>query len=130
MSRSRTTESTSSSSACGLHSEAVRPDHAGRAIAPYSMTKLRSWKRLGAGRMAIDSATQRERRSVRSYEEAQECIRTRPLAWLVTGAAGFIGSHLVESLLRLDQMVIGLDNFSTGHRSNLSLVTRAVGAHR
>jgi UDP-N-acetylglucosamine 4-epimerase len=39
--------------------------------------------------------------------------------WLVTGAAGFIGSHLIESLLRLEQDVVGLDNFATGHQSNL-----------
>jgi UDP-N-acetylglucosamine/UDP-N-acetyl-alpha-D-glucosaminouronate 4-epimerase len=67
---------------------------------------------------------------VRAYEETQEHIRTRPRAWLVTGAAGFIGSHLVESLLKLDQTVIGLDNLSTGHRSNLTQVMKAVGAHR
>jgi len=47
--------------------------------------------------------------------------------WLVTGAAGFIGSHLVESLLRLRQDVVGLDNLSKGHRSNIEHVKRAVG---
>ena len=48
--------------------------------------------------------------------------------WLVTGAAGFIGSHLVETLLRLDQHVTGLDNFSTGHKRNLDQVRGAVSA--
>lgn len=42
-----------------------------------------------------------------------------PRAWLVTGAAGFIGSNLVQELLALGQRVVGLDNFSTGHQSNL-----------
>jgi UDP-N-acetylglucosamine 4-epimerase len=50
--------------------------------------------------------------------------------WLVTGAAGFIGSHLVEHLLALDQNVVGLDNFSTGKRENLELVRQAVGEAR
>ena len=47
--------------------------------------------------------------------------------WLITGAAGFIGSHLVETLLALGQDVVGLDNFATGHRSNLDDVRTAVG---
>jgi len=47
--------------------------------------------------------------------------------WLVTGAAGFIGSNLVETLLRGGQFVTGLDNFATGHRRNLDEVRRLVG---
>jgi len=45
----------------------------------------------------------------------------------VTGCAGFIGSHLIETLLKLNQRVVGLDNFATGHRKNLNLVRKAVG---
>jgi UDP-N-acetylglucosamine 4-epimerase len=51
-----------------------------------------------------------------------------PRTWLVTGVAGFIGSNLLETLLTLDQRVVGLDNFSTGHRANLEQVREAVGA--
>ena len=47
--------------------------------------------------------------------------------WLVTGCAGFIGSHLIETLLKLNQKVVGVDNFATGHRKNLNLVRKAVG---
>ncbi len=64
---------------------------------------------------------------MRTYEEVQDRIRSRPRTWLVTGAAGFIGSHLLETLLKLDQTVVGLDNFSTGNRSN---VKEAVGARQ
>jgi UDP-N-acetylglucosamine 4-epimerase len=50
--------------------------------------------------------------------------------WLVTGAAGFIGSHLLEKLLLLDQRVVALDNFATGSRINLDLVRQIVGDER
>lgn len=57
-------------------------------------------------------------------------LRGRPLRWLVTGSAGFIGSHLLEALLHLDQEVISIDNFATGHRRNLDEVRESVGAER
>jgi UDP-N-acetylglucosamine 4-epimerase len=50
-----------------------------------------------------------------------------PNTWLITGVAGFIGSHLLESLLRAGQTVKGLDNFATGHQSNLDDVKSIVG---
>lgn len=53
------------------------------------------------------------------YERVQEELRRNPRSWLVTGAAGFIGSNLVERLLGLGQDVVGLDNFATGSRRNL-----------
>src|SRR5258708_38713501 len=62
------------------------------------------------------------------YEEGERGIRGTPRTWLVTGAAGFIGSDLLEALLKLDQRVIGLDNFSTGNRNNLEQVKQAVTA--
>jgi UDP-N-acetylglucosamine 4-epimerase len=56
---------------------------------------------------------------VETYEDLRARIRSRSRTWLVTGAAGFIGSNLVAELLRLDQKVVGFDNFSTGKRENL-----------
>ncbi|MGH8671665.1 MAG: NAD-dependent epimerase/dehydratase family protein [Burkholderiales bacterium] len=56
------------------------------------------------------------------YSEVQEQLRRDPCRWLVTGAAGFIGSNLLEALLKLDQKVTGLDNFSTGYQHNLDQV--------
>ena len=56
------------------------------------------------------------------YAKIQQEIIARPRRWLVTGVAGFIGSNLLEALLKLDQSVVGLDNFSTGHRRNLDEV--------
>jgi UDP-N-acetylglucosamine 4-epimerase len=67
---------------------------------------------------------------VTTYDDAQQRIRSRSRTWLVTGVAGFIGSHLAENLLRLDQTVVGLDNFSTGKRENLAHIKAAVGAER
>nr|WP_202419621.1 SDR family oxidoreductase [Pseudoduganella guangdongensis] len=54
-------------------------------------------------------------------------LRGQRYHWLVTGAAGFIGSNLVEALLKLGQQVTGLDNFATGHQHNLDQVREAVG---
>lgn len=51
---------------------------------------------------------------------------SHPATWLISGVAGFIGSNLLEALLRLDQRVIGLDNFATGHRHNLQQVQQLV----
>jgi UDP-N-acetylglucosamine 4-epimerase len=67
---------------------------------------------------------------VTTYEEVRQRIRAQCRSWLVTGAAGFIGSHLVEQLLGLDQRVVGLDNFSTGKRENLALVRATLGEAR
>jgi UDP-N-acetylglucosamine 4-epimerase len=63
-----------------------------------------------------------------AYQEARRQIRQRPRRWLVTGVAGFIGSHLLEALLKLEQKVAGLDNFATGYARNLDEVKEAVGA--
>jgi UDP-N-acetylglucosamine 4-epimerase len=65
-----------------------------------------------------------------AYEKVLEQIAAERRTWLVTGVAGFIGSHLLEKLLMLDQQVVGLDNFSTGSPHNLSLVEAAVGEAR
>ncbi|MGI9025430.1 MAG: NAD-dependent epimerase/dehydratase family protein [Burkholderiaceae bacterium] len=64
------------------------------------------------------------------YDAVREQLAQSPRRWLVTGAAGFIGSNLVEALLMLDQQVVGLDNLATGHRSNLDEVLGNVGAAR
>ena len=60
------------------------------------------------------------------YELVMQEIKLNPKVWLVTGAAGFIGSNLTEALLRLNQKVVGLDNFSTGRQSNLDDIKRFV----
>jgi len=57
-----------------------------------------------------------------AYDELQFLLKREPRTWLVTGVAGFIGSNLLETLLGLEQRVIGLDNFATGHRKNLDEV--------
>jgi len=60
------------------------------------------------------------------YAEILSQLQKKPESWLVTGAAGFIGSNLVEQLLKNNQTVIGLDNFSTGHLINLDQVRASV----
>jgi len=64
------------------------------------------------------------------YEELRDHLARRQHRWLVTGVAGFIGSHLLDALLRLDQVVVGVDNFSTGRRENLADVVAGVGGAR
>ena len=54
-----------------------------------------------------------------AYEKLQRKLGRTQKKWLVTGAAGFIGSHVVEKLLQLNQKVVGLDNFATGYQANL-----------
>jgi UDP-N-acetylglucosamine 4-epimerase len=64
------------------------------------------------------------------FEQVKEQLRGSPKKWLITGCAGFIGSNLLETLLCLDQTVVGVDNFSTGHKRNLDEVERLVGPER
>lgn len=62
------------------------------------------------------------------YQLVCEQLKQAPKTWLVTGVAGFIGSNLLETLLKLDQTVVGLDNFATGHQHNLDEVQSLVSA--
>ncbi|MCM2319608.1 MAG: NAD-dependent epimerase/dehydratase family protein [Pseudomonas sp.] len=64
------------------------------------------------------------------YESLQQELVKNPKAWLITGVAGFIGSNLLEALLKLDQRVVGLDNFATGHQRNLDEVQNLVSAEQ
>jgi UDP-N-acetylglucosamine 4-epimerase len=61
-----------------------------------------------------------------AFDEVQKGLRRAPRSWAVTGAAGFIGSNLVEALLRLDQQVSALDDFSLGKHANLAEIESAV----
>ena len=61
-----------------------------------------------------------------NYKEVKKQLQEKPKNWLITGVAGFIGSNLLEELLKLNQKVIALDNFATGHRYNLDQVKQAV----
>ncbi len=61
-----------------------------------------------------------------AYAELKKQLVEQPSTWLITGVAGFIGSNLLETLLQLDQRVVGLDNFATGHNHNFEKVQQAV----
>ncbi|MDD3179544.1 MAG: SDR family oxidoreductase [Opitutaceae bacterium] len=61
-----------------------------------------------------------------AYETLKQNLRKEPRKWLITGVAGFIGSNLLEELLKLDQTVVGLDSFATGRRENLTDVSQTV----
>lgn len=60
------------------------------------------------------------------YDKVKQELLTNQKTWLVTGVAGFIGSNLAEQLLRLNQKVVGLDNFATGHKHNLEHIKNSV----
>lgn len=60
------------------------------------------------------------------YQTVCEQLEQAPKTWLITGVAGFIGSNLLETLLKLNQNVVGLDNFATGHQYNLDEVQSLV----
>lgn len=63
-----------------------------------------------------------------AYESLQQQLRAAPRTWLITGVAGFIGSHLLETLLTLGQRVLGVDNLTTGSPRNLKDVRARVTA--
>ncbi|MDA9074620.1 NAD-dependent epimerase/dehydratase family protein [Amylibacter sp.] len=60
------------------------------------------------------------------YDDIKQQLKQSPKVWLVTGVAGFIGSNLLETLLKINQTVIGLDNFSSGYQCNLNDVQAQV----
>ena len=65
-----------------------------------------------------------------AYQTLQLQLGSHARTWLVTGVAGFVGCNLLEALLKLDQQVVGLDNFATGRQINLDQVQQTVGAAR
>ncbi|MBJ9256239.1 Vi polysaccharide biosynthesis UDP-N-acetylglucosaminuronic acid C-4 epimerase TviC [Citrobacter amalonaticus] len=64
------------------------------------------------------------------YKQVEGALSSKPETWLITGVAGFIGSNLLEALLKLNQKVIGLDNFATGHQANLDEVKESVSTEQ
>ncbi|MDO9010546.1 MAG: NAD-dependent epimerase/dehydratase family protein [Gallionella sp.] len=67
---------------------------------------------------------------VNAYEQLKFRLATESHTWLITGVAGFIGSNLLETLLKLNQRVVGLDNFATGHQRNLDEVQSLVSTEQ
>ncbi len=65
-----------------------------------------------------------------AYDKVKIKLQEQPKIWLVTGVAGFIGSNLLETLLKLNQQVVGLDNFATGYQRNLDEVQTLVSSEQ
>lgn len=64
------------------------------------------------------------------FEQSQQDLRVQPKAWLVTDAASFIGANLLQALLKLDETVVGFDDFSTWQQRNCDKIKGLVGAER
>jgi len=64
------------------------------------------------------------------YNSQKTKLHKEPVRWLITGVAGFIGSNLLEHLLKLNQTVCGIDNFSTGKRKNFEEVQSLISAEQ
>ena len=64
------------------------------------------------------------------FEKVKKELISDPKIWVITGVAGFIGSNLLETLLKLNQTVRGLDNFSTGFQENLDDVKNCVSKNQ
>ncbi len=62
------------------------------------------------------------------FEQVKIDLLRNQYTWCVTGVAGFIGSNILETLLKLNQKVVGLDNFSTGYQKNLNEAKSAVSS--
>lgn len=67
---------------------------------------------------------------MKKYFDLLQKFKKKKYNWLITGVAGFIGSNLLESLLRLDQKVVGIDNFSTGKKKNLEIIKSLVSKNQ
>jgi UDP-N-acetylglucosamine 4-epimerase len=107
-----------------LPASGVEPQNPQRAKARTIVSRRAAAKNTPAARAPF------ERKVMTAYEKLKAQLRTKPRTWLVTGAAGFIGSNIVETLLKLDQRVTGLDNFSTGNRLNLAELKRLVSGRQ
>nr|AFC91491.1 WbqB [Escherichia coli] len=71
-----------------------------------------------------------QRGCLMKYKKIEDALSSKSETWLITGVAGFIGSNLLEALLKLNQKVVGLDNYATGHQANLDEVKESVSAEQ
>lgn len=78
-------------------------------------------------KLPVHNGNTKKMNSAQKLKEIGDTLKATPKSWLVTGCAGFIGSNLIEYLLKNKQTVIGLDNFSTGHQYNIDDVLTQVG---